>query len=321
MPARLHIGLLDLEGRLGRRYGSLGITLEGIGTRLVAMPARGFSAEGPDAARVEAYLAETVRHFGLQAGLADGCHIRVEEAIPPHSGLGSGTQLALATGAAVCALAGVEVPPRALAQALDRGRRSGVGIGAFEQGGVLLDGGKGKDSRPPPVICRMAFPADWRIILLLDRHHDGLHGADELAAFAALPPFPDERAAHLCRVVLLGALPALAEADIAAFGAAVSELQRVTGDHFAPAQGGRFASPRVAAALDWLEQTGAPGVGQSSWGPTGFALVEGEREARQLVEGLRAGGAADGLELRICQGRNSGATVERVAAEVLAAGP
>ncbi len=321
MPARLHLGLLDLEGRSGRRFGSFGITLEGPRTRLVAARARGLSAEGPDAARVEAYLAATVHHFGLGDALDGGCHIRVEEAIPAHSGLGSGTQLALATGAAACALAGVEAAPRVLAQALDRGRRSGVGIGAFERGGVLLDGGKGRDSRPPPVICRMAFPADWRIILLLDSGHHGLHGADELAAFAALPPFPDEQAAQLCRVVLLGALPALAEADIVAFGAAVSELQRVTGDHFAPAQGGRFASPRVAAALAWLEQAGVPGLGQSSWGPTGFALVESEGAARRLLDGLGASRAAEGLEVRLCQGRNSGATVEPVVAEVIAAGP
>lgn len=321
VPARLHLGLLDLEGGLGRRFGSFGVTLEGPRTRLVATPAQGLGAEGPDAARVQAYMAETVRHFGLETGLEGGCRIRIEEAIPAHSGLGSGTQLALATGAAVCALAGVEVPPRVLAEALDRGRRSGVGIGAFEQGGVLLDGGKGQDSRPPPLICRMPFPADWRILLLLDGNHDGLHGAEEVAAFAALPPFPEAQAAQLCRRVLLGALPALAEGDIAGFGAAVSELQRVIGDHFAPAQGGRFASPRVAAALAWLDGAGVPGLGQSSWGPTGFALAASEGEGRRLLDGLRASGAAEDLELRLCQGRNRGATVERAAAAVLAAEP
>src|SRR5882672_592426 len=33
-PARLHLGFLDLNGGLGRRFGSLGLTIDGIGTRL-----------------------------------------------------------------------------------------------------------------------------------------------------------------------------------------------------------------------------------------------------------------------------------------------
>ncbi|MGH6945016.1 MAG: beta-ribofuranosylaminobenzene 5'-phosphate synthase family protein, partial [Geminicoccaceae bacterium] len=38
-PARLHLGFLDLHGGLGRRFGSIGLTLEDIATRLRATPA------------------------------------------------------------------------------------------------------------------------------------------------------------------------------------------------------------------------------------------------------------------------------------------
>ena len=306
VPARLHLGLLDLEGGLGRRFGSLGITLDGPRTRLTATSGRGLSVDGPDAERAERYLAETVRHFGLSGGI----HLRVSEAIPAHSGLGSGTQLALATGIAACRLSGLEVEAREVAQALERGARSGIGIGAFEQGGVLLDGGRGALDAPPPILCRLAFPEDWRILMIFDSGNGGLHGSKEIAAFESLSPFSPEQAAHLCRLMVMAALPALAERDIAAFGAAVSELQRITGDHFAPAQGGRFASPAVAEILAWLEREGVPGIGQSSWGPTGFALLSSEAEAQRLLaSAVERCPASAGLRLEVRRGQNRGAAV------------
>ncbi|NIQ97303.1 MAG: GHMP kinase, partial [Desulfuromonadales bacterium] len=69
----------------------------------------------------------------------------VEEAIPEHVGLGSGTQLGLAVAAAMTRLHGLELDSSELLRRLDRGLRSGIGIGAFRMGGVLLDGGIGPD--------------------------------------------------------------------------------------------------------------------------------------------------------------------------------
>ncbi len=81
-------------------------------------------------------------------------------------------------------------------------------------------------------------------------------------------------------------------------GARCSELQRIVGDHFASAQGGRFASARVAAALARLEAEGVTCVGQSSWGPTGFAVVESEAVAAQAVALLEKEFAGAGLVVR-----------------------
>src|SRR5690606_24073303 len=110
----------------------------------------------------------------------------------------------------------------------------------------------------------LLFPGSWRFVLVLDRRAQGLHGAEELAAFRSLPAFPAERAAHLARIVLMRVLPALTEQDLPAFGSAITELQAVIGDYFAAAQGGRFTSARVARALAWLAQAGATAIGQSS---------------------------------------------------------
>jgi predicted sugar kinase len=106
------------------------------------------------------------------------------------------------------------------------------------------------------------------------------------------------------------ALPALVEADITNFGDAITELQAVLGDHYAPAQGGhRFTSPAVAACLDVLRRAGAHGIGQSSWGPTGFAFAPSAEEAERLAGLARSDPAGRGLDIRVCPGLNHGAEI------------
>ena len=314
-PARLHMGFLDLSGSLGRRFGSVGLTLEGMGVLLRARRTEHVSAAGPQAQRALQYAQVFVTRLGLDAG----AHLVVEEALPEHVGLGSGTQLALAVGLALARLYGLELSVREIATVHERGQRSGIGIGAFETGGFLLDGGRGSGDAPPPTVARVEFPAAWRVLLIFDDQARGLHGAREVQAFRHLPAFPDTLAAHLCRLMLMQAIPALLEQDLEPFGRSIAELQRAVGDHFAPAQGGRFTSPRVAQALSWLEAQGICCVGQSSWGPTGFAIVASEEQARTLAQAGRE--HHPGLRFMVLAARNRGGEVHAVlaTAEALAA--
>ncbi|HYH17938.1 MAG TPA: beta-ribofuranosylaminobenzene 5'-phosphate synthase family protein [Azospirillum sp.] len=309
-PARLHLGFLDLNGGLGHRFGSLGLTLDGIATTIRARPAAhlagGLRANGPSAERALKAARTLCDRFGWPAC----AELTVEEAIPEHVGLGSGTQMGLAVGTALSHLHSRPMPARDVAAELERGARSGIGIGAFEAGGVILDGGRGPGEAPPPIVARLPFPEHWRVLLILHRDGQGLHGTAEAQAFKALPPFPAERAGHLCRLMVMAALPALAEGDVDGFGRAVGELQRLMGDHFAPIQGGRITSPEVADTLAWLEAEGIPGVGQSSWGPTGFAIVGDTARAEALLAEAERRWAGTALEFRLCRGRNDGATVE-----------
>ena len=127
---------------------------------------------------------------------------------------------------------------------------------------------------------------------------------------AGLPAMGAAEAARLCRLVLMQALPALADHDIANFGKAIKELQIELGDYFAPAQGGaRFMSPDVAATLDILDSAGAFGVGQSSWGPTGFAFTQTPDKAARLVTIAAPHARARGLDIRICRALNRGAQI------------
>jgi beta-RFAP synthase len=305
------MGFLDLNGSRGRRFGSVGLTLDDLGVALTAERAPGLSVSGPQAARAE----RLARGWLERQGLPESCRISVAMAIPEHVGLGSGTQLAIAVGVALAELFGRDASVREMAALYDRGQRSGIGIGAFEQGGFLVDGGKGARDTPPPVVTRIEFPAEWRVLLVFDHARRGLHGERELAAFRALPEFPESTSALLCRLMLMQGLPALIERELDVFGRAISELQRVIGDYFAPAQGARFTSPRVAEALAWLQGEGCAGVGQSSWGPTGFAIVESEVRAQSLALAASARWR-DGAELQfvVCRARNRGGEVEVVEA-------
>jgi beta-RFAP synthase len=306
--ARLHMGFLDLNGGLGRRFGSIGMALDAPATELLIAHAPRDVIDGPEAERVGRHLATLT----LALGLRGGHRITVRQAIPAHSGLGSGTQLALALATALRRLHGLPPDRAGDAARLGRGARSGIGVALFAAGGFVLDGGRGAADRPPPLLARLPVPADWRVLLVLDRAQQGLSGAGEAAAFRALPPMPEATAARLCRLALVRLLPALAEADLVDFGTALAQIQVIVGDYFAPAQGSRFASPRVAAALAALTAAGAHGAGQSSWGPTGFAFAPDEATARSWREAVRPHG--EGLDIRICRALNHGAAVSRVAA-------
>lgn len=314
--ARLHLGFLDLHGGLGRRFGSLGLAIDGFATRVQAERAPDYAAEGPDARRALDYA----RTYAAARDLAGGARLRIVEAIPDHVGLGSGTQLALAVGTALERLlgdpaAGAPAGTRAIAATLGRGRRSGIGIATFEQGGFIVDCGRGEGGEPPQVALRIPFPADWRVLLLLDQRGQGLFGERELDAFSRLPEFPERAAGRLCRVLLMQVVPGLLEPSLGPVAEGIREIQRTVGAYFSPAQGGCFASPAVSAALDWAESQGLRGGGQSSWGPTGFVLAPDDDRARWLAQGLRRRlGDGSPLRLRIAAALNRGARTTEIPA-------
>jgi beta-RFAP synthase len=309
--ARLHLGFLDLHGGLGRKFGGLGVAIDGPKTRLTLTRAEESSVEGPEAARAAPLLEKARSAFApsLKARLA------IHEAIPAHVGLGSGTQLALAIAAAVRRLEDIAGDAASDAAAMGRGSRSGLGAGLFEQGGFVVDGGRTEGGPTAPVVARLAFPAEWRILLALDPKAEGAYGEREREAFATLPAFSEATAGELCRRVLMQALPALVERDLAGFGAAIEHVQRAVGDYFGPAQGGgRFLSASVARTVAAFMAEGAVGGGQTSWGPTGFAFAASEAEAERIAGRVRP--LAAGLSVEVFRALDRGARIDAVYARV-----
>lgn len=305
-PARLHFGFLDLHGGLGRRFGSFGVSIDEIGTDMTACRAADVSAIGPGCERALQFI----RDFIAAAELSGGVHLEIRRAIPEHAGLGSGTQMALAVGTALCRLYGLPRRTGEIAALLRRGQRSGVGIGLFSEGGLIVDAGRGPNTSTPPIVSRLSVPEPWRFLLIMDPGRRGLTGNDERAAFSRLEGMSQAASGEICRIVLMQVLPALAEANCAAFGGGVTRIQEIVGACFAEAQQGLFCSPDVEQALLRLKQGGAAGIGQSSWGPTGFAIFSSETGAYQALRDLRAG-YADGtaLDFVVCRARNVPADV------------
>ena len=194
-------------------FGSLGLALEEIYTRVTAWPAEQYGAKGPSSQRAEKFAQQVISRHQL----AHQVRIDVDTAIPEHAGLGSGTQLGLAVGTAVTRLCGLDVHPQTLASYTERGARSGIGVGAFQHGGFLVDGGRHRDTQVPPVVCRVPFPDQWRIVLAFDNSRTGLNGSGESTAFEQLTRMDSSAAAHLCRLVLMRILPAISETNLAEF--------------------------------------------------------------------------------------------------------
>lgn len=105
-------------------------------------------------------------------------------------------------------------------------------------------------------------------------------------------------------------LPALAEKNCDKFGAAITEIQTMMGEHFSDAQNGHYSSQQVAEIMRWTLLHGAAGVGQSSWGPTGFAIYPNELEAYQMLQTLRKNWQNEkNLDFCLCTARNTKADI------------
>ncbi len=278
--SRLHFGLFalpgkepwpDREGRPAlspRAFGGAGLMIEQPGLIVSAERASSWSAEGPLAERALDYA----RQVAATLGLGQCQHIRVEQAPPEHVGLGTGTQLGLAVARAVL---GEGWPAVALARLVGRGRRSALGVNGFARGGFLIEGGKRADGDVAPLVARADFPGDWAIVLVIPRDLRGEHGAREVEAFRDLSGAVNDlgRTDALCRLVLLGMLPAVAERDLDGFGEALYDFNRRAGEVFRPWQGDLYAHRRVTELVAQLRAEGVRGVGQSSWGPAVYAVV------------------------------------------------
>ncbi|MEO8138815.1 MAG: GHMP kinase, partial [Gemmatimonadota bacterium] len=107
-PARLHFGILDLRGHLGRKFGGIGAAVPTPSTLLEATREAQLTAEGPDAGRAQEYA----QRYLAATGITGGAHLRILRVIPTHAGLGSGTQLGLSVARALAELYGQPSEPQ-----------------------------------------------------------------------------------------------------------------------------------------------------------------------------------------------------------------
>jgi beta-ribofuranosylaminobenzene 5'-phosphate synthase len=279
---RLHLGFFDLSGDGPRRFGSVGVSIDAYQTSLTLS---GQAQQGDVDPWASNILKQHLKSIAVDQ-LDPPIDLNIHQAIPRHSGLGSGTQMALAIGAGVNTLLDQPLNSARIAATHQRGARSGIGIATFDHGGLVVDGGRGPDTIVPPLLARHAFPSEWHFLLIVDQSSDGLHGNGEKTAFKQLPPQTVVASKEIQHKLLMQGLPALVEQDFQAFSTFLGALQSYNADYFAPAQGGAYASQSVAEILNSFKHLGFNGLGQTSWGPTGFVLLPSKADAMQMQADL-----------------------------------
>jgi beta-RFAP synthase len=319
-PSRLHFGLFRLPTEQddktdatadvllpARQFGGVGLMIDKPGVQISLTEAQAWSASGPSAERALAYAHLFLRNCPELEPRAFS--IFVDHCAPEHAGLGTGTQLGLAVAKALAvALGKPDWDAATLAGRVERGRRSAVGVHGFQHGGLLVDGGKGATTILAPLIARHDFPDDWAILLILPTDRQGAHGPRECEAFTRLSK-ENTAGRHtdgLCRLVVLGLLPALVEHDLPAFGEALYEFNRRVGEMFKPWQGGIYSDARTESLVKLLKSNGVHGIGQSSWGPAVFAVHGSDRDAEFVALVQKRLGLAQG-EIHSCRAADHGA--------------
>lgn len=276
--ARLHVGFQNLSLARERLYGGIGVGLAKPRATVTAEPAATVEAADP--------LIRTYARRAVDILEVPGVALALEESLPRHVGLGSGTQLALAVLTATARAHGLEPRVRERAPAMGRGGRSGVGVATFEGGGFVVDAGHPTnrftteppvegDWSVPPVVARHDLPPEWRFLVVVPDADPGRSGDDEDASMRSVVERADPAVAdELAGVVTRKLLPAAAAGRLEPFGEAIAEIGRKNGAWYADAQGGVFRPP-AGELVEALEDCQVlSGVGQSSWGPVVYGVTD-----------------------------------------------
>jgi beta-RFAP synthase len=306
--SRLHFGLISFGHESGRQFGGVGLMVEKPSLRLKIVASPVFGSIGPVADRVEAAGRQWTKWRRLSE--LPNCRIEVVEAPPSHTGLGSGTQLSLAVAAALNVWAG-QTPASAAetAAGMGRGLRSAVGTHGFDRGGLIVELGKMPGETVSLMECRVELPGDWRWVLICPRGVRGLHGANEVDMFRQLAPVPESVSNEMLCEMRERMLPAARDGRVEDFGESVYRFGYQAGMCYAAVQPGAYCSDQAAQLVSVIRSCGIAGAGQSSWGPTIFALCRDSDQAAWLVRELNQRGFLEDSDVVISPTCNAGARI------------
>lgn len=282
-PSRLHFGLFRVPTAGGAgdgapAFGGMGLMIDRPGVVVDVRPADSWRFEGALASRAQVFAARFMATVPEDARRP--FQVLIERCPAEHTGLGVGTQLGLAVAKALAVACGAgDLPAPELAARVGRGERSAIGVHGFDRGGLLVDAGKRPGEAVSPLLAHVALPPAWKVVLFAPANAARWHGDRERAAFATAQAGDPGALHELAEVAVRAAL----DGDLDAFGDAVHEFNRRAGEPFAAAQGGVYASREIADLIEDVRAWGVRGVGQSSWGPTVFALVPDSDAALSLA--------------------------------------
>lgn len=304
-PSRLHLGIIDPAGLYGRRYGSIGLTINEPSFEIEAEPSSNLEISCSE--QYYNNVLEVLNIVSNRYGVDKGVYVKISRGIPVHVGLGSTTQLKLGVATAYLISKGLSVSVRELSEALGRGVFSGIGTYAFAHGGFIVDGGVKMGKQPKPIVS-LSFPEDWKVIVVIPGVERGYDEEAEKPIMMEVRGNPS-LIMEVAYLTLMRLIPGIVDRDIVEFGEALSSIQVLVGRAFSKYQGGVFRSGVVDGLVKKLKEAGGLGVGQSSWGPTVYAFTDSDvdclREA--ALECLRDYGI-DG-SIIVTNARNRGADI------------
>ncbi|GAB6148177.1 GHMP family kinase ATP-binding protein [Stetteria hydrogenophila] len=301
--SRLHAGFYHAGGGRPYRWGSAGFYSSKPRLLVEAWECRGPGVEAPPG-HVEPARA------ALEALGARGVCVRVLEAPPRHAGLGSTTQVMLGVACAVKALEGVECTPQLvsrLAEAMGRGRVSGVGTLAFAYGGFVADAGAPSPGGPR-LLLRHPLPGEWRLVIALPSLPRGVGEAEE-AGILSEPWDPPGEATSLMARGFIRLSAGVARGDLAEALEGLREMQEGTGLYFSRLQGGVYRGDLQSIVAE-ASREGVV-LAQSSWGPALYTITTtGEAPGvASTLRGILRGLGLEG-EVYVAEPLNTGARVE-----------
>ncbi len=294
-PCRIHIGLIDLNGSIGRVDGGVGISLKEPSILIEGKESSEIEIEtdeeNPDIIeRVKSSSKKILNYIG-----EEGIYLKIKRTIPQHTGLGSGTQLSLSVGKLISLIYGKNIDVLTLSKIMGRGGTSGIGVYAFESnipGGFIVDGGhsfgpnkdksefkpssSSKNVPPPPLIFK--YPLDWKVVLVIPEGNN-IYGNKEVDIFKKYCPIPLNETEKLSHLILMKMIPSVIEKDIHSFGDVVNKFQFLG-----------FKKIEVSLQRDFirnfikkLHDEGCYS-GLSSFGPTVYSICENNDDIKKVVD-------------------------------------
>ncbi len=220
-PSRIHMSLIDLNGSYRRVDGGIGLALQEPQFILeIQQTESGVTLEFSDDVTDEEAIEEckekipdaakkTIDHFNIDSGF----NFIVHQTYPPHSGFGSGTQIAVSTAHLITETMGIEIESRELSSIVGRGGTSGIGTYTHDLGGFILDGGHSKEekplflpsgaseAKPATLIARYDFPEEWNILIAIPEIEKHMEGDDEVDVFQTYCPLPKEEVEQVSHLI------------------------------------------------------------------------------------------------------------------------
>lgn len=308
--ARIHLGLIEMNGEFGRKNMSLGITLRNPQWRVIVTSSRQrqlvWGTHLPSREEELKVLLDK-----LSSDLVpphQNFKLNIYEGIPANIGLGSTTSLYMAIALSLNKHFGTNLSNTEICTIIKRGGTSGISFLGTMHSGLLLDSGSALPSAPPyfsssdfasssPPSLISKFNLPIKKILYVIPNSKGIAGIKEQNLFQQICPVSAQSVATTARIVLSHILAGCAEKNMDLICQGISLLQH----HGFKAKEIAAYGHKIKRLIKKIESAGGLGVGMSSFGPGIFILQGNFANIKSIIENDQLGQC---LELEIRGGTN-----------------